>query len=105
MEKAEIKEVVEETIKILKEKGFLYTGFEYEDISKIMHQYYENGEKDERLRRCIKNIHNDRYFDIIPLYFKEKKTIEYIAEKLKVDSSTIVRNKKRLCRSIYIQYK
>lgn len=105
MEEKEIKVIVKETIKELKKNGLLNDGFEYEDISKTIYHFYENGEKDEKLKECIKNLHNDRYFEVIPLYFQKKKTIEYIAEKLKVDSSTIVRNKRRLCKTIYLQYK
>ena len=105
MEENEIKKVVKETIKELEKHGYLKNGFEYEDISKIMHGYYDSGEKDEKIKGCIKSISDDKYFDIIPLYFKEKKTIEYIAEMLKVDTSTITRNKKRLCMCVYIQYK
>lgn len=105
MNPEDVKKIVKETIIELEKSGFLKNRYEYEDISKIMYQYYENEEKDEKLKRCIKSISDDKYFDIIPLYFKEKKTIEYIAEILKVDTSTITRNKKRLCMCVYIQYK
>lgn len=94
MEENKIKDIVKETILELEKKGYLKNKMEYEDVLKIIRCYYENGENDEKMKKCIKNISNDRYFNIIPLYFKENKTIECIAEEFKVDRTTISRNKK-----------
>ncbi|WP_064590642.1 sigma-70 family RNA polymerase sigma factor [Streptobacillus moniliformis] len=44
----------------------------------------------------LNDLEKDRYFKIIPLKYFEKKTLENIASILKIDVSTVKRNKKRL---------
>lgn len=46
--------------------------------------------------RALKNIENDKYYKIIELKYFEEMTLEYVAEKFKVDERTIRRQKNRL---------
>ena len=73
----------------------------YSDATDILTNYYKSNEKDNKITYAIQGIRFDPYFRIIPMCFEQELTIEKIAEELNVDTSTIVRNKKRLCLSIY----
>ena len=98
-----IEEIVIKTVDTLRRQGLLkdVENVKYSDASEILRGYYKGGEKDNSITYAIQAYRFDPYFAIIPLYFREKKTLEAIAEKLGVDVSTIVRNKRRLCLSIY----
>lgn len=103
MDKEMIREIVKETIMELHKSGLLKSIDEiaYTEVSSILKAYYDGRESDDTIREALKGIENDQYFKIIPLYFNYDYTIEKIAETLNVEISTIVRNKKRLCISIY----
>mgnify|MGYP003465036329 CR=1 FL=1 len=55
----------------------------------------------DKLKTALEVFRNDMYIDIINLYYRDGETIERIAEELDVDISTVTRNKKRLCLSLY----
>lgn len=44
----------------------------------------------------LADLENEKYFEIIPMKYFEKRTLEDIAETLNIDVSTVKRNKKRL---------
>lgn len=73
----------------------------YADACEILASYYANGKKEASITYAIQGRRFDPYYRIIPLYYEQKKTIEFIAEALEVDVSTVVRNKKRLVLEIY----
>ena len=73
----------------------------YTDATELISEYYKSEMADARITYALQCVRFDPYYMIIPLYFADGKTIEYIAEKLNVDTSTVVRNKKRLCLQIY----
>lgn len=73
----------------------------YDDVSKRLYAYYKNGEKDRKIKRALQDFKDDLYICVIPFYYKDGYTIENIAEMMNIDTSTVVRNKKRLCLSIY----
>lgn len=73
----------------------------YNDVSERLYKYYRDGERDQNIKNILKDMDGDIYINIIPLYYKNTYTIEKIAEMLDVDVSTVVRNKKRICLSIY----
>lgn len=73
----------------------------YADASEVLKNYFRSGKKEANITYAIQGMRFDPYFRIIPLYFDEGKTIEQIAEELGVDTSTVMRNKKRLCLNIY----
>lgn len=94
---------IQKTISEYKRSGLLRESRDvsYSDACEVLADYYANGKKDTRVTYAIQGQRFDPYFLIIPLFYEEKKTIESIAEKMGVDISTIVRNKKRLCLQIY----
>ena len=73
----------------------------YTDISQLLNSYFQGGEREASITYAIQGLRFDPYFRIIPLYYREGKRVEDIAEELGVDISTVVRNKKRLCVAIY----
>lgn len=102
-EREDIREIVREVIGELMAQGMLkdMASMAYAEASARIKAYYAKGQKDQRMRKAIRDSEGDRYFKIIPLYFYYGYTIEEIAESLEVETSTIVRNKKRLCLEIY----
>ena len=50
---------------------------------------------------ALNMLSDDIYIDIIFLHYRDEKTLEFIAELMNVDVSTIKRNKKRLIYKIY----
>lgn len=100
---AKIEFIVNKTVEELQKRGMLKSSdvIQYADASQIISDYYKNGASENSLTYAIQTQRFDPYFNVIPLYFRDGKTLEYIAEKLGVDVSTIVRNKKRLCLAIY----
>lgn len=49
----------------------------------------------------LNQLSDDEYIDIIFLYYRDNKTLDFIAEYFDRDITTISRNKKRLILSIY----
>lgn len=94
---------IQKTIAEYKRSGMLRDSRDvsYADACEVLADYYTTGKKDARITYAIQGQRFDPYFLIIPMFYEEGKTIEFIAEKMGVDISTIVRNKKRLCLAIY----
>lgn len=106
MTRQEIEEIIKQTaiatVEELKAAGAIdQRGMVYKDVEKLLREYYKNDEDNVRLEEVLKKIRTDSYFDIIPLYYYSDNTIEHIAQLYDVDTSTITRNKKRLCFKIY----
>lgn len=95
--------VVEKTVATLKNNGMLKEPDErnYADISYILTDYYQNGQNVPKIERALNSVKGDDYFEIIPYYYGDGMKIDSIAKVMGVDTSTIVRNKKRLCMLIY----
>lgn len=103
-DKKDIAELVDIILTGLKKNHLLKnpTNSIYDDVSHRLYEFYKNGEVDPKIKAALQDFKDDLYFNILPLYYKNKYTIENIAEIIDVDVSTIVRNKKRLCLSIYL---
>ena len=101
--KAYIDLAVQRSIREYKKSGLLRQSVDvvYNDISAILFDYYEQGKKDTKITYAILGKRFDPYFSIISDYYEEGLTMEAIAERLGVDVSTVVRNKKRLCLELY----
>ncbi len=54
------------------------------------------------VKRALKKIENDKWYDIIPLYYFDNMKIEAIAEELDCSVSTISDNKKRLMNELKV---
>ena len=102
--KKELEAIMDTFIAKLKKNNLLKNPSEsiYQDISQKLYGYYKYGEKDVKLKSALSNFQEDIYFNIIPFFYKNKYTIDNIAEIMSCDTSTIVRNKKRLCTAIYL---
>lgn len=96
--KSIVSQTVDETIRQLKTAGLLKdaTDVAYHEITARLRQYYRDGETDPEVTEALAKLKEDEYFNVLPLFFRYGYTIEAIAETLGVDSSTIVRNKKRI---------
>lgn len=102
MNKEEIKEVVAETVDYLFLQGKLVDDdMNYKYMSKMLFKFYKNEIDEEIFREAIREQKKDEWFPIITLYYKDRMTVEGVADELCCDYSTVVRNKKRLVMSIY----
>ena len=77
------------------------TDAKYARINSMLFNYYEKDQNDKIERAIRESIKLDPYESIIVFYYRDRMTIEQIAESYRVDTSTIVRNKRRLCLAIY----
>lgn len=98
--KALIDATINETIKELKKQGFLSLDHNYNETQNRLYGYYQNDMQDEEITEALSRLQNDKYIDIIPLFYYAQNSIEHIASLYDVDTSTITRNKKRLCLAI-----
>lgn len=103
-EKQEIIELVSLVVDEFKKKNMLKKPSDsiYQDISQRLYGYYKYGESDPKMQNALSDFQEDIYFNIIPLFYKNKYTIDNIAEIMNCDTSTVVRNKKRLCMAIFL---
>lgn len=105
MTKDEIRQVVNECLNELEKRRIIkdMRAVVYDEMNRRLFSYYENGGKDPEITDAINSLDGDLYLGILPYYFRDRYTIEQIADLMQVDVSTIVRNKKRLCISLYIE--
>ena len=102
MKPEQIREIVKITIDELIKNRFINTE-NYQYILKIVDKrlYKHFQKKDEKIESVLKALADDPYIDVIYFQYKQRKTIEWIAEIMDKDVSTIKRNKKRLITEIY----
>ena len=98
-----VKEIVKTTVRELRKNGLLKRGDDvaYSEISERLFEYYQNPERDSEMAEALERIKSDYYFEIIPKYYSEKYTIDWIAEEFQCEISTVTRNKKRLCLRLF----
>lgn len=103
MNEQEVKFIVRETISELKRKGYLKRSDDiaYSEISARLFEYFRNPESDPDIRKALQNVESDQYYKILTMYYRDRFTIDWIAEEFDCEISTIVRNKKRLCLKVY----
>lgn len=110
-ERRVIKEYIElavlRSVEEFKRQGLLKdaAGVIYAEMSDHLRRYYEAGGKERKTSAALKELMRDRHFVILPLYYQHGATIEEIADRLGVDTSTVVRNKRRLCIELYAKIK
>ena len=90
--------VVDKTVKALKNNNVLKNDddVKYADISYMLIDYYQNGQNVPKIESALDAIKCDDYFEIIPMYYCDRLSIGEVAKHMNKDTSTIVRNKKRL---------
>ena len=99
----EIKMIVKETVRELKESDLLADKdtFKYAEGAKMLRQYYDDGGNDKEITKALKAIDTDLYVDILPLFYRDGQTMEHLAESMGVDVTTVYRNKRRLVITLY----
>lgn len=70
-------------------------------VEKKLKDFFNNKGDGNGISYALKILSDDMYIDVIYLQYRDGKTIEFIAEVLEKDVSTILRNKKRLVKKIY----
>ena len=98
-----VTEIIRMTILELQRAGMLKDTKDsaYADINDMLKRFYDGGEKDAVIRDALKKLEADAYFKILPMYYGYGYTIDEIADSFEVETSTISRNKKRLCLEVY----
>lgn len=107
-----ILETVNQTVLKLRLSGFLKddqkTRYQKtEDILKNFNQFEKSNqpfakELVEKVEDALTSLKDDKYFEIIPLFYFQKRTRENIAEIFDTSTTTISRNKNRLVNKISI---
>ena len=99
----EVKVIVKATIDELRRGGYLKRSDDiaYSEISARLFNYFRQPDSDPDIGNALARIKGDRYYNIITMYYRDRLTIDWIAEEFSCEISTITRNKKRLCLKIY----
>lgn len=103
----EIREVVKITLEELLNANALSDPFpRIKQIVEHKLRLFFNTNKDgTNIGYVLNQLSDDEYIDIIFLYYRDNKTLDFIAEYFDRDITTISRNKKRLILSIYTMLK
>lgn len=103
MDEAAVRRIIKMTIAELRQQELVQnaTFSAYTAVSERLRKYYETGE-DDAMREALGTMKDDKYFDILPAFYRDGDTVEEIAEYMEVDSRTVARNKRRLCLELYM---
>lgn len=102
----QIREVVNMTLDELERRKLInFNKINYSAMLQVVDKYLYNFFSSRRdcanTGHILNQLSDDPYIDIIFLQYRDAKTLEWIAEYMGVDVSTIKRNKKRLISKIY----
>lgn len=102
MTQDQIREIVKMTIDELDQRHMLRDPYQsvLRVVDKRLYGFF-NGSKDSGISSALRQLSDDPYIDIIYLQYRDRQTIEKIAEYYIKDASTVKRNKKRLIKAIY----
>ena len=70
-------------------------------VEKKLTEFFNNRGDGNGISYTLNQLSDDPYIDIIFYQYRDYKTLEWIAEYIGVDVSTVKRNKKRLIYKIY----
>lgn len=105
MTQNEIREVVKITIdELLKNKILDIDNYQtaLRAVEVNLYTYFDGTNKDcIGVSKLLNSLSDDPYIDVIYLNYRDGKTLEFIAEVMDKDISTIKRNKKRLIFKLY----
>lgn len=98
----QVKELVSMTIDELIQRNLLKDNYHHilNVVNNALYDYFHFN-KNAAITKILNQLSDDPYIDIIYLQYRDEKTIEWIAEYMEKDVSTIKRNKKRLIVRIY----
>lgn len=103
MEQNEVKRIINETVNatvqsLIREN--MIKDSVYIDILRRtegrLKAYYNRNQNREKVREILAELKDDEYIGIISMLYKDRMSIESIAEELGVNVSTVKRNKRRL---------
>lgn len=100
----QIREIVKITLDELTQRKLLeLSKVNYAHVTECVENEMNNFFKGYKTRigSILNQLSDDQYIDIIFLQYRDCKTLEWIAEYMGVDVSTVKRNKKRLIYKIY----
>lgn len=102
MNEQEIQKIIDMTIKNLKKNNLLRDSNDiiYKETGNELFRYFR-GVEDEKIKQALADLEHDDYIQVLYLYYRDNIKTEVIAEQLKVDFSTVMRNKKRLVLEVY----
>lgn len=102
MNTEQIREVVKVTLdELLQRKLIESHKFTLQAVDKSLYNFFSSKGNSKGIGYTLNQLSDDPYIDIIYLYYRDGKTLEWIAEYMDRDVSTIKRNKKRLINKIY----
>lgn len=97
-----IREVVKMTLDELSSRKLLDdTKVRMELASKKLRMFFNNRGDGTNIGYALRELSDDPYIDILYLNYRDGKTIEWIAEQMEKDESTIKRNRKRLLLEVH----
>lgn len=98
----QIREVVKMTLDELSSRKLLDdTKVRMEAVSKKLRQFFNNRGDGNGISYALRELSDDPYIDILYLNYRDGRTIEWIAENMEKDVSTIKRNRKRLLLEVH----
>lgn len=104
MDQSQIRQIVKMTIDELDQRNMLKDPYQdiLQRVNKMLYGYFDGTAKNcIGISSILRQLSDDPYIDIIYLQYRDGKTLEWIAEYYRKDTSTIKRNKKRLISAIY----
>lgn len=100
----QIREVVKMTLDELSKRKLLDDSKVNRNVaSKALRSYFGKGsvKNGKRITYILQQLSDDPYIDILYLNYRDGRTIEWIAEHMEKDESTIKRNRKRLLMEVH----
>ena len=100
----EVKEVVNITLdELIARKLINPEKYQYilQIVDKQLYTFFSNKGDSTNVRYALRQVSDDPYIDIIYFQYRDRRTLERIAEYINKDISTVKRNKKRLIIQIY----
>lgn len=102
----QIREIVNMTIDELTDRKLIKSdSYQYilGVVDKQLYRFFNNKGDGKNVSHALRQLADDPYMDIIYAQYRDRKTLEWVAEYMGVDVSTVKRNKKRLIKKIYEQ--
>ena len=101
----QIREIVKMTLDELTQRKLIKDNYPVilNEVERKLKLFFNNRGDGNGISYALNQLSDDQYIDIIFLQYRDGKTLEWIAEYMERDESTIKRNKKRLIYSIYDQ--
>lgn len=99
----QVREVVKITLDELTQRKLIKDDYSVvlSVVDSKLTEFFNNKGDGNGISYAINSLSDDAYIEIIFLQYRDGKTLEWIAEFMEVDVSTIKRNKKRLINKIY----